>query len=188
MAPLQYSQSRPIPLPVNQGGTGRATATTAYGIIAAGTTATGAQQTISPGTSTQVLTSNGSSSLATFQDLPSSSGFTWNVVTTDTTAVASNGYITNSASLITLTLPASPSIGNAVRALVADDADYGGGGWKIAQPTGQQIMFGTSSTTVGTSGYLEFTATGDTVELVCILAGSSAIWAVVSSIGNITVN
>lgn len=54
-------------LPVNKGGTGRTTATTAYGIIASGTTATGAQQTVSPGTSGQILKSNGASALPTFQ-------------------------------------------------------------------------------------------------------------------------
>jgi hypothetical protein len=54
---------------VADGGTGRSTSTTAYGIIAAGTTATGAHQTISPGTSGQVLRSNGASALATFQAL-----------------------------------------------------------------------------------------------------------------------
>jgi hypothetical protein len=51
---------------VAQGGTGRATATTAYGLIAAGTTATGVQQTISPGTSGHFLKSAGSSALASF--------------------------------------------------------------------------------------------------------------------------
>lgn len=49
------------------GGTGRTTSTTAYGVICAGTTATGAHQTVSPGTAGQVLTSNGSSALPTFQ-------------------------------------------------------------------------------------------------------------------------
>jgi hypothetical protein len=54
---------------VADGGTGRSTATTAYGIIAAGTTATGAQQTISPGTSGQFLGSNGASALPTMKSL-----------------------------------------------------------------------------------------------------------------------
>lgn len=52
---------------VAKGGTGRATSTTAYGLIAAGTTATGAQQTIAPGTAGQVLVSGGASALASFQ-------------------------------------------------------------------------------------------------------------------------
>ena len=50
-------------LPVANGGSGRATATTPYGVIAAGTTATGAQQTISPGTAGQFLKSAGGSAL-----------------------------------------------------------------------------------------------------------------------------
>lgn len=53
-------------LGVSNGGTGRVTATTPYGIIAAGTTATGSQQTIAPGTSGHFLKSAGGSSLASF--------------------------------------------------------------------------------------------------------------------------
>jgi hypothetical protein len=56
-------------LPVANGGTGRATSTTAYGIIAAGTTATGVQQTISPGSSGQFLKSAGASALASFASI-----------------------------------------------------------------------------------------------------------------------
>lgn len=52
---------------VAQGGTGRATGSTAYGIVAVGTTATGAQQTIAPGTSGHILVSNGASALAGFR-------------------------------------------------------------------------------------------------------------------------
>lgn len=51
---------------VAQGGTGRATSTTAYGLIAAGTGATTAQQTIAPGTAGQFLKSAGASALASF--------------------------------------------------------------------------------------------------------------------------
>ena len=59
-------------LPVTNGGTGVATLTTAYGVLAAGTTATGAVQNIGTGTSAQVLTSNGSGALPTFQTASSS--------------------------------------------------------------------------------------------------------------------
>ena len=54
---------------VADGGTGRSTSTTAYGLIAAGTTATGAHQTISPGTSGQFLKSAGSAALASFASI-----------------------------------------------------------------------------------------------------------------------
>ena len=58
--------------PVANGGTGRSTNTTAYGIIAAGTNATNAMQTIAPGTSGQFLKSAGGSALATFANIAQS--------------------------------------------------------------------------------------------------------------------
>lgn len=54
---------------VVDGGTGRSTSTTAYGVIAAGTTATGVHQTISPGTSGQFLKSAGASALGAFANI-----------------------------------------------------------------------------------------------------------------------
>jgi hypothetical protein len=48
---------------VAQGGTGRATSTTAYGLIAAGTTATGAHQTLAAGATTEILVGGGASAL-----------------------------------------------------------------------------------------------------------------------------
>jgi hypothetical protein len=50
-------------LPVAGGGTGRATSTTAYGLLAAGTTATGAHQTLAAGLTTEILVGGGASSL-----------------------------------------------------------------------------------------------------------------------------
>jgi hypothetical protein len=54
---------------VADGGTGRSTSTTAYGLLAAGTTATGVHQTISPGTSGQFLKSAGAAALASFANI-----------------------------------------------------------------------------------------------------------------------
>ena len=48
---------------VAQGGTGRATSTTAYGLLAAGTTATGAHQTLAAGATTDMLVGGGASAL-----------------------------------------------------------------------------------------------------------------------------
>jgi hypothetical protein len=48
---------------VTDGGTGRSTSTTAYGLIAAGTTATGAHQTLAAGATTEVLVGGGASAL-----------------------------------------------------------------------------------------------------------------------------
>lgn len=55
------------PLVVAQGGSGRATATTAYAVLASGTTATGAEQSIAPVAATYVLTDNGVGVLPSFQ-------------------------------------------------------------------------------------------------------------------------
>lgn len=50
-------------IPVTAGGTGRSTSTTAYGLLAAGTTATGAHQTLSAGATTDILVGGGASAL-----------------------------------------------------------------------------------------------------------------------------
>lgn len=87
---------------VTDGGTGRSTATTAYGLIAAGTTATGAQQTISPGTSGHFLKSAGASSLAAFAAITPSDVGLGNVDnTSDATKNAASVTLTNK----TLTSP-----------------------------------------------------------------------------------
>jgi hypothetical protein len=51
------------PVTVAFGGTGRATSTTAYGLLAAGTTATGAHQTLAAGATTEVLVGGGAAAL-----------------------------------------------------------------------------------------------------------------------------
>jgi len=48
---------------VTDGGTGRSTSTTAYGLIAAGTTATGALQTLAAGATTEILVGGGAAAL-----------------------------------------------------------------------------------------------------------------------------
>ena len=59
-----------IPVIVTSGGTGLTTATTAYGVICAGTTATGAFQVLNTlGSSGQSLTSNGAGALPSWQDV-----------------------------------------------------------------------------------------------------------------------
>lgn len=62
----------PFPTSVTKGGTGLSTATTAYAPIISGTTATGNFQVASTGLSTSgfVLTSNGASSVPSFQAIP----------------------------------------------------------------------------------------------------------------------
>lgn len=110
-------------------------------------------------------------------------GFTWAVTTVNASAVAGNGYIANKAGLLTMTLPASGSIGDIIEITGINTAV----GWRIAQNANQQIFFGTASTTVGIAGYIEATAIRDSVRLVCVVSGASTVWNVLSSLGNITV-
>lgn len=166
-------------LPVGSGGSGRTTAT-AYGVICGGTTSTGAHQSVaSVGTAGQVLTSNGAGALPTFQN---QSGYIWNEVTgTSQSMTVESGYIANNAGLVTLTLPATASVGDSIAV-----AGKGAGGWKIAQNAGQVIRAGASSTTVGATGYLQSTNQYDSIELLCITANTD--WVVLTGPqGNITV-
>jgi hypothetical protein len=109
-------------------------------------------------------------------------GISWTVVTgTSQAAAVNNGYIANNAGLVTVALPATSAVGDLIAVTGINNAT----GWKIAQNAGNQIFFGTSSTTGGAGGSLASSATRDTVYLVCVTV--NAAWNVVSSIGNITV-
>ena len=87
------------PVTVPLGGTGVSTLTTAYGTLIAGTTATGAVQTVAPGTSGYILTSNGTSAAPTYQAAAGGGG---SIVELYKTA-ASNVATVNFTSLISAT-------------------------------------------------------------------------------------
>lgn len=133
--------------------------------------------TLTAGTGISITNGAGSITIA-----GAGGGLTWTVVTGTTQAAAvNNGYIANNAGTVTVTLPATSAVGDIVRVTGINNAT----GWKVAQNAGNQIFFGTTSTTAGTGGSLQSTQTRDAVELVC--TSVSANWQVISSIGNITV-
>lgn len=105
----------------------------------------------------------------------------WSIITADQTAAVNNGYICNKVGTLSLLLPATSAVGSTVRVTGMNTAL----GWKIIQAAGQQILFGTSSTTLGSGGSLASSATNDSIEIVCNVANTT--WIVLSSIGNITV-
>ena len=111
----------------------------------------------------------------------SGSAFVWTDVTGTTQALAINsGYVMNNAAIVTGTLPATASFGD-----VIEVAGYGAGGWRIAQNAGQEIIFGTGTTTSGVTGYLASTDKADVVRLLCVATNIK--FTVIHSIGNITV-
>ena len=108
-------------------------------------------------------------------------GLLWTEVTgTTQSMVASNGYIANNDSLVTLTLPSSAALGDIIEVV-----GKGAGGWKIAQGSGQTIHFGYIDTSTGTSGYLASTNRYDAIAFRCITANTD--FAVLGSQGNINV-
>ena len=108
-------------------------------------------------------------------------GLTWvDQTTTTVTASVNHGYIADNASLVTVTLPGTAAVGDIIRVV-----GKGAGGWKVAQPTGTTINFGSSATTTGTGGSLASVNQYDAVEMVCVTANTT--WVVASSIGNITI-
>lgn len=108
--------------------------------------------------------------------------FPWTVVAGAAQVMAvNNGYIANNAGTINFSLPASSVVGDVLRLTGINNAT----GIQITQAAGQQIFFGTSSTTLGAAGTLTSSATRDSIEMVCVVANTT--WNVISSIGNWTV-
>jgi hypothetical protein len=84
------------------------------------------------------------------------------------------------ATLITATLPTTAALGTEFK-IVGKAA----GLWTIAQNSGQSIVFGSSTTTVGTGGSLSSTLAADCVSVVCTTANTT--FTVYNAIGNLTV-
>ena len=104
----------------------------------------------------------------------------WSVVTANQAGAINSGYIVNSASLATITLPATAAVGS-----LLEIVGMGAGGWRLGQAAGQQVVFGSVSNTAGTGGQLNSTHQRDCIRLVNIVADTT--WQVVSSVGNIDV-
>jgi hypothetical protein len=111
----------------------------------------------------------------------SGGGFSWNVVTgTSQNMAINNGYIANNASLVTLNLPPTSSVGDALSVI-----GKGTGGWLIQCGVGQTIVLGSSTTSSG--GSLSSTNQNDALYIICTVANNE--WHIGSAPqGNITVS
>lgn len=149
------------------GGTGNTTFT-AYSVICAGTTATGAFQNVSGlGSSGQVLTSNGAGALPTWQ--PAATSFTWVEETTTSRSLTVNqGVVVNNAGTVTCTLPASSALGDIIELY-----GKGAGLIRVAQGASQQIRGLGTTTTVGAGGRVDAQVQGTWIKLVCIVANTT---------------
>lgn len=113
----------------------------------------------------------------------SGGGITWTDVTgTSATLAVNNGYVANNAGLVTLTLPATATLGDVIKIV-----GKGAGGWTIAQNANQAIHLGNAVTTTGVAGSISSTNQYDTIDLVCITSGASTIWSTNAAVGNLTI-
>jgi len=104
----------------------------------------------------------------------SASGTTWNNITgTSAAMMTNNGYQTNNAGLVTLTLPISSSFGD-----LLEVSGFGAGGWTIVQLAGQQIIVGSALTTLGVGGSLSSTNRYDSIQFRCVVA--NLVWEAIS--------
>lgn len=96
------------------------------------------------------------------------SGIGWtNVTSTTLTMVADNGYVIDSASLCTATLPTTAALGQAISIIGLT------GGWQVAQNAGQSIIMGSVTSTVGTGGGIASTNIHDSINLICVVANTT---------------
>lgn len=147
-----------------------------------GSTVTGVFDFDSLSTTTRTYTwPDKSGTVAMLSDITGGGGITWTEVTgTSQSAAINNGYITNNAGLVTVTLPSTAAVGS-----IVEVGGKGAGLWKVAQNASGQIHFGNQNTTSGTGGSIAATNRYDAVRLICIVANNE--WVVLSSVGNITI-
>ncbi len=94
-------------------------------------------------------------------------------------AEVNTGYITNNASLVTITLPVSAEQGD-----IIEIAGKGVGGWKLAQNAGQTVYYGKNQSTSGVTGNYVSVHYQDVIKLLCRTDNTE--WEVISGIGRVT--
>lgn len=110
-----------------------------------------------------------SQSGATITISSSGSGVGWTEVTgTSQVMAANNGYIANNGALVTLSLPATASLGDVIYLV-----GKGAGGWSISQGSGQTIHVGSSVSTGGVGGSVASSNQYDSIQLVCTVADTT---------------
>jgi len=146
---------------VSDGGTGRSTGTTPYALIATGTTATGAQQTLEAGATTELLVGGGASALPVWTTATGSGSpvrATSPTLVTPTLGVATATSMSSGSYTTPSTAATTPTYGSDLLAGIGAFTDETGwtlgSGWSI---TGGQAVYtsggGTLSATIAvTSG------------------------------------
>lgn len=182
-------------VPVSSGGSG-STSFNANGVVISGNTSTSNLTSLSLSSGQIVIGGSGAPSAATLSAgtginisngnnsitiNSTGGGLSWIVTSTTSASMTINtGYTANNASLVTLTLPVSSSVGDTIVV-----TGLGSGGWSIAQNSGQTIHVGSLSTTTGIGGSITSTNQYDSITITCVVDNTT--WVTRSSIGNLIV-
>jgi hypothetical protein len=104
----------------------------------------------------------------------------WNDVTGATqTLSVNNGYIADrGAGNVAFTLPTTAVVGDIISIVGRQN------GWTVAQNASQQIIFGSSATTVGVGGSIASTIATDCFEMICTATNNE--FTIRNAVGNIT--
>lgn len=103
-------------------------------------------------------------------------------ITGDMTLAVNTCYRTNFAGIANLTLPATAALCDTI------EINFGLQGIpNVVQNAGQQIRVGALTSTVGVTGGITATSSGDCIKLKCVVAGTNTLWTAISSMGNWTV-
>jgi len=96
------------------------------------------------------------------KNLPTGS-LEWEIVSSNTSGEKNKGYLVNSLSLLSISLPLDAVVGDEI-------AVYGESSttWRISQSVGQQVRVGNISTTNGNTGEILGREIGDGIHLVCV--------------------
>jgi len=134
-------------------------------VIIGSTGATPTAATLTAGSGVTITNAAGSITIAS-----STSGMTWTTVSgTTQSAAVNNGYITNNAGAVTVTLPTTFAIGDTVIV-----KGLGAGGWVLAAGTATTIRIGSSVTS--SAGSLTSANQYDTVKVTGLVANTT--WSV----------
>lgn len=127
-------------------------------VIIGSTSGTPTPSTLTAGNNISITNGSNSITIASVN-----SPLVWStVIGTSQTMASNHGYFANNASLVTFTLPSSPSVGDIV-AVVGE----GSGGWQINAPSTQTIYVGDVGSNSDGTGYISSTSTQDAIQLIC---------------------
>lgn len=134
-------------------------------VIIGNTSNTPAAATLTAGSGIAITNGSGSITIAS-----TTSGMTWTTVSgTTQSAAVNNGYITNNAGAVTVTLPTTFAIGDSIEV-----KGLGAGGWVLAAGTATTIRIGSSVTS--SAGSLTSANQYDTVKVTGLVANTT--WSV----------